>query len=188
MLIGEALIGEVLGISFSVVLAAARLVGGLLEGLCGFSISTFGGSSPDRSSGGALSQLFWWTTLAVFVAMGGLGQLIGGLLQSFQLIPAGQAGFDKPFLELLVNTLSQSFYFALTAGLPAVAAMMVASLVLGMTQKSFPQLGGMQVGLSIKALFAMVVASVLLLTTPWIINGGFELAMTHLMDLLSSKA
>ena len=187
-LVHEALIGSLMGLAFNVMLAAARLAGSLIEGLCGFSMATFGVSPDEETGTGPFSRLFWWTTAAVFVAMGGIGRVVAAVMDSFAVMPAGEAVLDRSFFDFLVTAVGQSFEFGLTAVLPAIAALLVASIVLGMARSSFPQLDGIQVGLGIKAVVGMVVTSVVLLSTPWMIHGGLELTADQLQELLSRLA
>ena len=182
-LINEALIGALMGLSLSVVLAGVQIAGALIEGLCGFSLAAFGGTDAEEGNG-PFARLFWWTTAAVFVAAGGVGQVVDGLLTSFSVLPIGTAIFDQSFVDFLVTSLGHSFEFGLAAALPAIVALLTASVVLGMAQRNFPQLGGLQVGLGIKAIFGMLVTSAVLLSAPWVINGGFELTLDELITFL----
>ena len=95
---------------------------------------------------------------------------------------------DRSFVDFLTHSLSQAFQFGLSAALPAVAALLVASVVMGMTQRNFPQLGGMQIGLSIKAIFGMIVTSAALLVAPWVIFGGFEMTVDQLQTWVQQAA
>ena len=183
-LVNEALIGALLGMSLSVILAAAQLAGSLIEGLSGLSMAAFGAPADGDAGNSPLAKLFWWTTIAVFVAAGGLGQVVDGMLGSFTAMPVGTVIFDQSFVDFLVSSIGYAFEFGMSAALPAIAALLVASLVLGMAQRNFPQLGGMQVGLSIKSIFGMTVTSVVLLSAPWIVNGGFELTMNQLQTFI----
>lgn len=187
-LVNEALLGALMGLSLSVILAGVQLAGSLIEGLCGFSMAAFGATPDSESGNGVFVKLFWWTTVAVFIAAGGVGQVINGLLESFVVLPAGTGVFDQSLLDFLVQSLGQSFEFGLSAALPAIAALLVASVVLGMAQRNFPQLGGMQVGLNLKSIFGMVVTSLALLSAPWIVNGGFEITMDQLRSLIQQVA
>ena len=92
-LINEALLGALMGLSLSLILAGVQLAGSLIEGLCGLSLNSFG-SIPDADAGnGVVARLFWWTTVAVFIAAGGVGQVVDGMLVSFQQLPVGTYGF-----------------------------------------------------------------------------------------------
>lgn len=175
--INEALIGALMGLSCAVIFSGVQLAGGLIEGLCGFSLASIGNGSEEGATGGPYVKLFWWTTAAVFIAAGGIGQIIDGLLFSFVILPVGTSVFDQSFLNFLVRSIGYGFEFGISAVLPAIAGLLVASMVLGMAQRNFPQFGGLQVGLGIKAIFGMAITSVVLISAPWVITGGLELTL-----------
>ncbi|MGI9517752.1 MAG: flagellar biosynthetic protein FliR, partial [Pirellulaceae bacterium] len=66
-LVNEALIGAMMGLSLTLMLAAAQLAGSIVENLCGFSLASFGVGGDSDSGGGVFARLFWWTAVAVFV-------------------------------------------------------------------------------------------------------------------------
>ena len=169
----ELLLGALLGLSVSLMLAAGHVVGSLIAGLSGFSLGALGGGA-EQEKGDPVSQLFWWTTLAVFIAMGGIGQVVEALLQSFQVIAPGTAQMNDSFLQFLTNTLSQAFQFGLSVSIPAIAALLVASAALGMVQRNFPQLGGLQVGLNLKSIVGMLITSITLVSAPMALQSGLQ--------------
>lgn len=182
--INEALIGALMGLSCAVIFSGVQLAGGLIEGLCGLSLSSIGNAGDAETAGGPYVKLFWWTTAAVFVAAGGIGQIIDGLLYSFVVMPVGTAVFEQSFLNFLVRSVGYGFEFGISAVLPAIAGLLVASVVLGMAQRNFPQLGGLQVGLGIKAICGMAITSVVLLSAPWMIAGGVEFTLGEFQSWL----
>ncbi len=187
-LVHEALVGAVMGLSAQVVLAAARVAGSVLESLSGMSFPEMNPSWQDDGSGGQiLSRLFWWTTLAVFTASGGATAVIGGALASFEWWPPGTANFQREFIDFLVLAVGNGFEFGLRAALPGVIALLVASAVVGITQRSCPQLGGMQIGLTIKTVAGVLATSLVLLSTPWIISKGLEDAWQTLIHLVPQQ-
>ena len=66
-------------------------------------------------------------------------------------------------------------------------ALLVASAVLGVARQNCPQLGGMQIGLGIKSVAGLIITSVLLLSTPWVINGGLEITLVHLHQWMDGQ-
>jgi flagellar biosynthesis protein FliR len=173
MLVHEGLVGAMMGLAASAVLGAARLVGSLIDGMFGISIGGFADGSVAEESG-VTGSIFWWTTAAVFIASGGASVMLGGIMDSFRQIPPGAAVFDSEMLQFLTNALGNAFSFALRASLPAVAAMLVAAAILGMVQRCCPQIAGMQTGLGLTVIAGLMLTSLLLLTTPWIISQGMD--------------
>ncbi len=188
MLVHELLLGASMGLAAQVVLAGARLAGTVVESLSGMSFGLPASShAADGAGGPVIGQLFWWTTLAVFVSAGGANEVIGGAFHSFQVWPAGTAGFDSGMLKFLCGAIVNGFEFGMRAALPAVVALLVAGAILGITQRNCPQLGGLQIGLGLKSIAGLIVTSLLLISVPWIINGGLQVTWLELRPLLSGS-
>ena len=182
-LIHEALIGASMGLAAQVLLAAAQVTGSTIESLCGL---TFGlpDETGEQENGSVLARLFWWTAVAVFIAAGGATAMMAGVIESFQVWPPGSASFDRGMLEFFTMALGNCFEFGLRAALPGLAALMVAAAVLGIAQRNCPQLGGMQVGLGLKAICGLLVTSLLLMSTPWLVINGFDQSWSQLQEFV----
>ena len=187
-LINEILIGSLMGLSLWVMLAAIKIVGGLVESMSGLSLAGMLDSSASDGGSSPISQLFWWTLVAVFVAAGGINQIVNGLLNSFLLVPVGSASFDQSYLDFFVSVLTSSFEFGMRAAMPAVVALFASTIVLGMTQKSMPQFGGMQIGLGTKSILGILLTSLLLISAPWVIFGGCESVFDQFEQFLTNAS
>jgi flagellar biosynthetic protein FliR len=183
VLFNEALIGASMGVSAQVILAGARLAGNLIENVCGISFAVPEATPGDEGST-AVVRLFWWTTAAVFVACGGATAMVQGAIQSFQTCPPGTRPFDAGLLEFVTGAVANGMEFGLRAALPGLAAVLVATGIVAMTLRSCPQLAGMQVGLGIQTVAGLLVTSLLLVSAPWLINGGMESAWQELQHVL----
>ena len=117
-LVNEVLVGALMGLSCSIMLSGIQITGSVIEGLCGFSLASFGAPADSETGGGPLGKLFWWTTVAVFVAAGGVGQLIDGLLFSFTALPTGTSVFDQSFVDFLVTSIGYAFEFGVSQRYP----------------------------------------------------------------------
>lgn len=186
MLVNEVLIGCMMGLSFRVILTAAQVAGTVMESLSGFAIVPPAVSADEDTGSGGLTRLFAWTTIAVFIASGGLTQLLEGLLTSFDQMPPGNVVFSKPVVDFFVVAIGQSFEFGLRAAIPGIIALLAASAVLALAQKNLPQLGGMQIGLGIKSVSGILVTSLLLLSTPWVIMHSMDWTQEQLVQLFQS--
>lgn len=186
MLVHEGLIGAMMGLAASAVLGAARLVGSLIDGMCGTSTGMFGEGNADGETG-VTGSIFWWTTAAVFIASGGASVMMGGIMDSFRQIPPGTAILDSSAVQFFATVLGNSFSFALRASLPAIAAMLLAGAILGMVQRCCPQTGGMQTGLGLTVIAGLMLTSVLLLTTPWIVSQGMDDLWPALFEYVAAE-
>ena len=112
------------------------------------------------------SQLLGLLSTALFLIIGGHRMLLGGLLDTFSVIPPGGSvalflgtgnGVAAPgWLASLVETclvlIAQSFHVAVRAAAPVVTAVLLATLVLGLISRTLPQLNVMVVGFGLNAM------------------------------------
>lgn len=145
-LLSEAIIGALIGLGVLIVYSAAEMVGTVIGQMAGIQLDGFGGSESFGSSPAA--KIFGVTSAAVFVAIQGPEMLVGGVLDTFASIEIGHSISTASALPLLTILLQQSFVLMLKAVGPAIVALMVSTVVLGMVSKSIPQLNIFNVGLS----------------------------------------
>ncbi len=189
VLIHESLLGGLLGLSLWLVVWAIRLTAELIENLCGFSLAGAWDAPPSHgAAAGPLIQLYWWVMLALFIGLGGLSQLILGLMNSFDAVPAGTALQQLLLADYLAAALSSSFALALRTAIPALFALLGAAMVLGLAQRNFPQFGGLQIGLGLKTMTGILVTSLLLLIMPWMLASGLDDAMARYELLMRTIA
>ena len=185
VLVCEVALGAAMGLSLGILLAAIQLAGRLIEALSGMSMASLW-DPQSQTEGGPLTRLFWWTTLVVFLTAGGMHQVVAGILGSFQRLPPGQAVLDRSILDYVVDALAASFEIGLRAALPGILAFFAASWTLGMVQRSLPSLGSFQVGLGLKSIVGILVASLLLVTAPWVVGHGLETTLDNFQTLIDT--
>lgn len=63
-----------------------------------------------------------------------------GIMETFQLLPAGAAGVKPATVQLMVHITSQIFFIALQLSAPVLVALMFATVALGLVSRAVPQL------------------------------------------------
>ena len=101
------------------------------------------------------SQLFYFLTLAVFVAVGGHRIVTEALLETFAALPPGHAALGDNFVEVLTSILTQSFALGIRAAAPLLAALLLSNLVLGLISRTLPQINVIAVGFGVNSLLAL---------------------------------
>jgi flagellar biosynthetic protein FliR len=124
---GEMLVGLALGTAVAAVMAAAGQAGRLLGSVSGLSwADDFSPEAAGEEAG--IARLAWWLGMGGFFAAGGHLAVIGGLIDSVRVLPAGtvfrlDAGPESSPLVTLVTTLpSLVLELALAVGCAALAA------------------------------------------------------------------
>ncbi len=166
----ELLIGLVLGMGITVMIGGMQTAGDIISRVGGLTLADV--LDPTTSTSVPLfSQFLSLLSAALFVIIGGHRMLMGGLLDTFSTIPPGGClatflgpGGSTPELlkslvELFVVLITESFHVGIRAGAPLVAAVLLATLVLGLVSRTLPQLNVMVVGFGINALLTFAIFS-----------------------------
>ena len=186
LLLGEALLGALLGFLVYLAFAALRLAGQFMSLSVGFGVAElFDPLSGHQSP--LLSQVFSLLALLVFLSVGGLHRLLlVGVAGSFQAVraadlvislEAGAVHGAGLLLQRAVGSLTRLFSTALTIALPIFGALLLVSVALALLAKAAPQMNLLMLGLPVSLGAGLVL---LLLTLPLlldaaagVIDGGF---------------
>jgi flagellar biosynthetic protein FliR len=162
---GELMIGLVLGMGISIILSGIQMAGDMMSRVGGLALSDV--FDPTTSTNVPLfSQLLGLVSTALFLVLGGHRILLGGLLDTFSVIPPGgsvamflgTAGGDASpgllasLVEMALVLITQSFHVAIRAAAPVVTAVLLATLVMGLISRTLPQLNVMVVGFGLNAM------------------------------------
>jgi len=157
-MIGEFMIGHLLGFSAAVVFYAAQIGGKIISHQSGMALGTvFNPIFDDEST--VLDQVWFFTATAVFLLVRGHVAVVFVLLSSFRSIPPLLASFDGGMADLAIAMMTEMFELALRLAGPAVLTLLLTSLLMGFLTKTMPQLNVLSVGFSIKIAVALVAAA-----------------------------
>ena len=138
----------------------------------------------------AVSQLFAVVSLAVFAIVGGPEMIVSSVLDTFVNLPLGTTLETDSVLALLTQLLQQSFVLTLRGVGPAIASLMIATFVIGLVGRAYPQMNMLQVGLNsnlavmLLAIFLTLGGSVWLFVEDW--KQAVELIQATLLSANSS--
>lgn len=148
-LVGEFVIGEVMGLGAGVVFLAAQIAGKLISHQSGMALSQSFNPVLNTSST-VLDQVYFFSVMMFFLAMRGHLAVVNVLLDSFKSIPPMMMFTDDALGEFLIGILRSTFDLALRMSGPVVLALLLTSLIMGLLTKTMPQLNILSVGFSFK--------------------------------------
>jgi len=187
LLLGEALLGALIGFLVYLAFAALRLAGQFISLSVGFGMAElFEPLSGHQSP--MLSQLFSLLALLVFLSVGGLHRLLlVGVAGSFQALRAAdlvislEAGAVRGaglLLQRAAGSLTRLFSTALTIAVPIFGALLLVSMALALLAKAAPQMNllmlGMPVSIGAGLVLLLLTLPLLLDTAAAVLDGGFE--------------
>jgi len=132
--LNEFLLGSLFGFSANLVFLAVQAAGEMGGQQAGLSAATV--QNPFTKSGGnAMGTLFNNISLMVFLLIGGHLWMLGGFIQSFQLVPIGEFLFSAALAQHFFTMSSIFLSIAIQLSLPMVAVVFVAELGVGYMSK-----------------------------------------------------
>ena len=154
LLVSEILIGLLLGFGITILLSGIQLTGQVISQLGGTALADVFDPNVEENIS-VFSQLFYFLTLTMFILLDGHRMTMDALLETFTHLPPGNASLGTSYVDALTTLLGQSFALGLRAAAPAMTALLLATLVLGLIGRTLPQINVLAVGFSVNALLSL---------------------------------
>lgn len=180
LMVNEVLIGLLLGVGVTILLSGVQLAGHLVSQLSGLSLAdVFDPAMEEQAS--VFTQLLYFLTLAMFVALGGHRLVMQALLETFVWAPPGRAELGDNYIEAVVTLLTQSFRLGIRAAAPLMASLLLATLLLGLIGRALPQLNVLVLGFGVNSLLTLAMLFVTVGAVAW----TFQEPLTATLEVLS---
>jgi flagellar biosynthetic protein FliR len=184
LLVNEVLVGLLLGLGINVLFGGVQVAGQIASQISGLSLAdVFNPAFEEDVS--VFSQLFYFLTLAVFVAIGGHRMITEALLETFAWAPPGHAALGDTFVDVLVNILSQSFALGIRAAAPILVALLLSNFVLGLISRTLPQINVIAVGFGLNSLLALGVLCLSIGAVAWTFQEPTRDVMQQVLEVVS---
>jgi flagellar biosynthetic protein FliR len=186
MLLGvEAIIGASLGLGVLILIHGMTLAGEMVGQASGLTLSDLLDPAFDQEFP-LFSRLMFLVGVSVFVCLGGHRLVMAGLLDTFRAIPPGSGTFPSSLSDGFVTLVSQSFALGIRAAAPAVTALLLATLILGLIGRTLPQLNVLSMGFGLNAMLALAAMGLTLGTAVWAFQDQIEPALETIFDTLQT--
>jgi flagellar biosynthetic protein FliR len=183
----ELLIGVSIGMVVYLAFEALVFAGQSISMTMGLGFATL--VDPQRGAQTpVLGQMFMIFGILTYLAINGHLLLLGALAESFHTLPIGAANVDKNFLLSVVLWGARVFDTGLLIALPAVIALVIVNLALGVVTRAAPQLNLFGIGFTITLLSGFFVLIAGLDGIMSGISGLINSALIAVTDLVGSAA
>jgi flagellar biosynthetic protein FliR len=144
----EVLIGVAVGMVVQLAFEALTFAGQTISLTMGLGFATL--VDPQRGAQTTvIGQTFMIMGILTYLAINGHLVLLGVLAESFQSLPVGASHIGKDFLLSIVMWGARVFESGLLIALPAVIALVIVNLALGVVTRAAPQLNLFGIGFTI---------------------------------------
>lgn len=183
----EVLIGVAVGMVVTLVFEALTFAGQTISLSMGLGFATL--VDPQRGAQTTvIGQMFMIMGILTYLAINGHLMLLGVLAESFQSLPVGAAHIDRNFLLSVVLWGARVFESGLLIALPAVIALVIVNLALGVVTRAAPQLNLFGIGFTVTLLCGFFVLIVGLDGVMAGISSLIGSALTAAADLVHAPA
>jgi len=182
----EVVIGMSLGLAVMIIFSGLQLTGQIIGQMSGMQLAdifdpTFNNSVP------VFAQLLMMITLAVYLLVGGHRETLGALLDTFSIMPPGQADFSLNFTDALIELMKMSFIAGIRAAAPIVLALLLSIVILGLISRTLPQLNIIAVGFSLNTMVMLGTLAISLGAAIWVFQNQVEIGLEQITDLIGRK-
>jgi len=160
ILVQQLIIGLAIGFSMRLVFSAVELAGQLIGMTMGLGFASFYDPQSQGQST-AVSQFLVWLAMLIFLSLDGHLMIVTAMANSFVSMPisVGGAGISPIKIAMWGESI---FSGGLLLALPAVAALLITNMALGILTKSAPQLNLFGIGFPITLSMGFVVLALTL--------------------------
>jgi len=163
----ESLVGLTLGLGILVLFSGMQVAGQVISQMSGLQLADVFSPGFDTNVP-IFSHLLYYVAMAVFVVIGGHRLVMEALLDTFVWLPAGEGGFSRSMVEAMTSLLTQSFILGVRAAAPAMVALLLSTLILGLIGRTLPQLNVMALGFGFNTIATLIAMSISLGAAAWI--------------------
>ena len=146
---GEILIGLVIGFSVKLIFAGIQLAGQLAGYQMGMALANVMDPSASQQVP-LLAQFTNLVGLLIFVTINAHYWFIKALKHSFQIVPPLNANFNGSLMEHIIKMSGNVFVIGIQVGAPVIAALLVTSVAFGLIARTVPQMNVFIVAMPLK--------------------------------------
>jgi flagellar biosynthetic protein FliR len=165
-LANEVAIGLLLGLGVNIMFSGIQVAGQIVSQMSGMSLADVFDPGFDESVS-VFTTLFYYLTMAVFVAIGGHRLMVEAILDTFTWAPPGHAALGDTYVDALTGLMTQSFMLGVHAAAPILVALFLSTIVLGLIGRTLPQINIIAVGFGVNSLLTLAMLLLSLGTVAW---------------------
>ncbi len=106
-----------------------------------------------------MGQFYFLVATLVFLAVNGHHMLIRAVVDSFAILPLGEAHFTTALGTEMMHLFSNVFFIAFRVGAPVIGALFITNLALGVVARTVPQMNVFIVGMPLNMGVGLLIVS-----------------------------
>lgn len=153
--IGEIMMGAVIGLSVRLIFAGIQLAGQLSGFQMGLAIANV--MDPVTSAQvSIIAQLNNLMAMLIFLTINAHHMFLRALAESFRLIPPFDVQFSNSLIEHLISLSGNMFIIAIKVGAPVIVALLLTNVAFGLIARTVPQMNIFLVAMPIQIVVGLL--------------------------------
>lgn len=185
--VGELIIGELLGLGVGAAFFGASLAGSLVGHQAGLTLGEVFNPVYDAETT-TIDQIWFFTTLMFFFAVGGHLVLVQAVLGSFRQVHPMAVLVNEDVSSSVVGLIRMMIETALRLAGPTILALLLALLTLGVLSKTMPQFNLMNVGFAFKVALALFMVGITLASSENVLTTTLRDGLDQVGELLDTMS
>jgi flagellar biosynthesis protein FliR len=181
----EAAIGASLGLGVLVLLHGMTMAGALVAQSSGLGLAEVFDPATEENVP-LFSRLMFLAAVAIFLCIGGHRVAMAGLLDTFRTMPPGGGRLPDSLAGAFTTLVTQSFSLGVRVAAPAVTALLLATLILGMIGRALPQMNVFSLGFGANSFLALAALALAFAAVAWAFQDQIEPALRTIFDALKT--
>jgi len=155
----EAAIGMCLGFGALLLFTGIQMAGQIIDIQMGLGMVNI--IDPVTSAQiSVMGQFYFMVATLVFLGVDGHHLLIRAVVDSFSLIPLGEAHFTPALGTEMMHLFSKVFFIAFRVGAPVIGALFITNLALGVVARTVPQMNVFIVGMPLNMGVGLMIVAI----------------------------
>ena len=170
LVIREVIVGLVLGYIGTLIFAAIRVAGEIIDIQVGFAMATIF-DTQNQSRITLIGQFMYILGILLFLAINGHHNLLMAIAYSYEIIPVTGAVFTSACAAAIIKMFVEMFSLGVRIAAPFITIFVLSDIALGMIARTVPQLNVFMLGFPIKAGLGLITLAAALPVLVVIIGG-----------------
>jgi flagellar biosynthesis protein FliR len=169
----EMLIGLSIGLAATLIFTGIQLAGQIVDIQMGLGMVNI--IDPVTSTQiSVMGQYYYLVATLVFMAVNGHHIILRAIVDSFGVIPLGQAHFSVALGTKMMALFAQVFFIALRVGAPVIAALFITNMALGIIARTVPQMNVFIVGMPLNLAVGFLISAISMSFFVFVLQGLFK--------------
>ncbi|NLF30709.1 MAG: flagellar biosynthetic protein FliR [Planctomycetes bacterium] len=173
----EMLVGATLGYAASLLFVGVTVAGHNVSQQMGIGLAEVFNPQLDDATD-LVSTTLNMLALVIYLSIGGHRLLVEGLMGTFTTVPLMGFSAGADVLEIMLALLTAAFILGIKVAAPVLVTMMLASVAMGLIQRTMPQLNILSAGFQIRVLASLTILAVSLAALVPLIEIGWSITVT----------